>query len=101
MFKTKFFREVLWAASMKMAVLWVLAPCGPVEICRRFIGAYCIHYFQGDALTVGFGHDPCVLSYVGHILEELQVENSYPFDAYCVTICQMCDAVLPTVAAVK
>jgi hypothetical protein len=28
--------EVLTAASMKMAVLWVVAPCGAVEVYQRF-----------------------------------------------------------------
>jgi hypothetical protein len=31
--------EVLTAASMKMAVFWVVAPCSLVEVCRRFRGA--------------------------------------------------------------
>jgi hypothetical protein len=35
--------EVLTAASMKMVVFWVVAPCGPVEIYRHFRGAYCVH----------------------------------------------------------
>jgi hypothetical protein len=39
--------EVLTAASMKMAVFWVVAPCSLVEIYRRFRGACCIH-IQGD-----------------------------------------------------
>jgi hypothetical protein len=28
---------------MKMAVFWVVAPCGVVEVSRRFRGACCLH----------------------------------------------------------
>jgi hypothetical protein len=35
-------------ASMKMAVLWDVAPRSLVEIDRRFRGAYCLHH-QGDS----------------------------------------------------
>jgi hypothetical protein len=31
--------QVFMAASMKMAVLWVVAPCNLVEVYRRFRGA--------------------------------------------------------------
>jgi hypothetical protein len=34
--------EVLTAASMKMIVFWVVAPCSLVEIDRRFRGAVVI-----------------------------------------------------------
>jgi hypothetical protein len=34
--------EVLTAATMKMADVWVLAPCSMVEVCRRFRGACCL-----------------------------------------------------------
>jgi hypothetical protein len=40
---------VLAAASMKMAVFWVLAPWSLVEAYRRFRGTCCLHH-QGDAL---------------------------------------------------
>jgi hypothetical protein len=30
-----------------MAVFWVIAPCSPVEVYRRFRGPYCLHH-QGD-----------------------------------------------------
>jgi hypothetical protein len=30
--------------SMKMAVFWDVAPCGLVDIDRRFRGAYCLHH---------------------------------------------------------
>jgi hypothetical protein len=39
--------EVLTAASMKMAVFWVVASCSLVEVFRRFRGARCLHH-QGD-----------------------------------------------------
>jgi hypothetical protein len=35
---------------LKMAVLWVVAPCGLVEVYRHFIGACCF-YQQGDEST--------------------------------------------------
>jgi hypothetical protein len=34
-------------SSMKMAVLWVVAPCSLVEIYQRFRGPCCLHH-QGD-----------------------------------------------------
>jgi hypothetical protein len=33
--------------GLKMAVFWVVAPCRPVEVYRRFKGACCLHH-QGD-----------------------------------------------------
>jgi hypothetical protein len=39
--------EVLTAASMKMAVFCVVAPCSLVEVYRRFRGACYLHH-QGD-----------------------------------------------------
>jgi hypothetical protein len=33
--------EVLMAAIMKTDVFWFLAPCGLVDVCRRFRGACC------------------------------------------------------------
>jgi hypothetical protein len=39
--------EVLKAASMKMAVFWVVALCSLVEVYWRFRGARCLHH-QGD-----------------------------------------------------
>jgi hypothetical protein len=47
-FKTVGF-EVLTAASVKMAVLWVVAPCGLVGVYQRFRGTCCLHR-QGDEL---------------------------------------------------
>jgi hypothetical protein len=32
------------AASMKMAVFWVVVPCSLVEVYRRFRGACCLHH---------------------------------------------------------
>jgi hypothetical protein len=39
--------EVFTAATLKMAVFWVVAVCSLVEVYRRFRGARCLHY-QGD-----------------------------------------------------
>jgi hypothetical protein len=39
--------QVLMAASMKMTVFWVVAPCSLVEVYRRLRGACCLHH-QGD-----------------------------------------------------
>jgi hypothetical protein len=36
--------QVLTAASMKVRVLWDVAPCSRVEVDRCFIGAYCFHH---------------------------------------------------------
>jgi hypothetical protein len=36
--------QVLTAASMKMAVLWVVVPCTLVEVYRRFRGTCCLHH---------------------------------------------------------
>jgi hypothetical protein len=38
------------AASVKMAVFWVVGSCSLVETCRRFRGADCLHH-QGDVAT--------------------------------------------------
>jgi hypothetical protein len=39
--------EVLTAASMKMDVFWVVAPCNLSEVYRHFRGDCCLHH-QGD-----------------------------------------------------
>jgi hypothetical protein len=39
--------QVLTAVSMKMAVFWVVSPCGLVEVYQRFRGGFCLHH-QGD-----------------------------------------------------
>jgi hypothetical protein len=39
--------QVLTAASMKIAVFWVVVPCSLVEVYRRFRGACCLQH-QGD-----------------------------------------------------
>jgi hypothetical protein len=36
--------QVLTATSMKMAVLWDVAPCSLVEIDQRFRGDSCLHH---------------------------------------------------------
>jgi hypothetical protein len=41
--------EILTAASMKMAVFWVVALCSLVEVYRRFRGTCCLHH-QGDEI---------------------------------------------------
>jgi hypothetical protein len=43
--------EVLKAMSVKMAVFWDVAPCSLVDIDRRFIGAYCLHYRAASQKT--------------------------------------------------
>jgi hypothetical protein len=35
--------EVLTAASMKMAVFWIVAPCSLVEVYRHFRSVSCLH----------------------------------------------------------
>jgi hypothetical protein len=40
MFQVRF--EVLTAASIKMAVFWIVAQCSLLEVFRRFRGACCI-----------------------------------------------------------
>jgi hypothetical protein len=42
--------EVLTAASMKMAVLWIVAPCGLVCL-PAFRRRYCLHH-QGDEISL-------------------------------------------------
>jgi hypothetical protein len=37
---------------MKMAVLWDVAPCSPVEVYRRFRGAYCFHNHRDEPLLI-------------------------------------------------
>jgi hypothetical protein len=44
--------EVLTAVCTKMAVFWVLAPCGLVEVSQRFRGPCCLHH-QGAIWNVG------------------------------------------------
>jgi hypothetical protein len=40
--------QVLMAANTKMTVCWDLAPCSLVAVYRRFGGAYCSHYQDGE-----------------------------------------------------
>jgi hypothetical protein len=40
--------EVLTAASMKMAIFWVVAPCNLVEVYRRLRGICCRHHHGED-----------------------------------------------------
>jgi hypothetical protein len=44
--------QVLTAASMKMAVFWVVAPCGLVEVYRRFTGACCLHPLDDEPCQI-------------------------------------------------
>jgi hypothetical protein len=55
--------EVLTAASMKMAVFWVVAPRNLVEVYRRFRGTCCLHH-HGDALTVRCATDSLPVKFV-------------------------------------
>jgi hypothetical protein len=41
--------EVLTAASVKMTVFWVVAPCSLEKVYQRFRGDCCLHH-QGDEL---------------------------------------------------
>jgi hypothetical protein len=36
--------STMWNSLLKMVVLWVVAPCSPVEFYRRFRGARCLHH---------------------------------------------------------
>jgi hypothetical protein len=40
--------EVLTAASMKMGVFWVVAPCSLVEVYRHFRDTGCLQYRPDD-----------------------------------------------------
>jgi hypothetical protein len=40
--------QVLTAASMEMAVLWVAAPCCLVDVYRSFRGVCCLHRHHRD-----------------------------------------------------
>jgi hypothetical protein len=40
--------QVVTAASMKMAVFWVAAPCSLVDVYPCFIGAYCLRHRLDD-----------------------------------------------------
>jgi hypothetical protein len=44
--------EVLKAASMKMAVFWVVTPCRLVEVYQRLRGTYCLHHQDLIALMM-------------------------------------------------
>jgi hypothetical protein len=37
---------------MEMTVLWDVAPCSLVEICRRFKSAYCLHHQDTSKMSV-------------------------------------------------
>jgi hypothetical protein len=43
--------QVLTAASMKMAVFWVVVPCNLVEVYRRFGNAYCLIALMMEAAS--------------------------------------------------
>jgi hypothetical protein len=36
--------QVLLVVAMKMAFLWVVVSCSPVEVYRHFRGTFCLHY---------------------------------------------------------
>jgi hypothetical protein len=40
--------QVLTAASIKVTVFWVVAPCSLVEVNRRFRGTCCLHHQDPD-----------------------------------------------------
>jgi hypothetical protein len=41
--------QVLTAASVKMTADWDIVPCSPVEVDRRFRGAYCLHQQNNES----------------------------------------------------
>jgi hypothetical protein len=43
--------QVLTAASTKMVVCWVVAPCSLIEVCRRFRGVYCLITLMTEAAS--------------------------------------------------
>jgi hypothetical protein len=43
--------QVLTAASMKVTVVWDVAPCSLVDIDLRFRGAYCLHHQGNESFT--------------------------------------------------
>jgi hypothetical protein len=45
--------EVLTALNMKMAVVWVVAPCRMVWVCQHFRGLCCLHWRYKDLWNVG------------------------------------------------
>jgi hypothetical protein len=61
--------QVLTAASMKMAVFWVVAPCSLVEVYRRFRGACCLHH-QGDRNN---REDSVLLVYSVHRIDPINI----------------------------
>jgi hypothetical protein len=40
--------QVITAASMKMAVFWVVVPCSLLEVYQRFRSACCLHHRPDD-----------------------------------------------------
>jgi hypothetical protein len=42
--------QVLTTANTKMNVFWVVVPCSPVEVYRRFRGDCCVHH-QDDEFS--------------------------------------------------
>jgi hypothetical protein len=40
--------QVLTATTMKMTIVWLVAPCSPIETYRRFRYAYYLHYQSDD-----------------------------------------------------
>jgi hypothetical protein len=41
--------QVLTAASMKMAIFWIVGPCSLVEVYRLFSGTGCLHLESGGS----------------------------------------------------
>jgi hypothetical protein len=39
---------------LKMTAFWDIAPCSLVEVFRRFIAAYCLHYRPDDGGSTHF-----------------------------------------------
>jgi uncharacterized membrane protein YecN with MAPEG domain len=54
--------DFLRAVTMKMAVFWVVAPCGLVWVYRRFRGLYCLHH-----MALQPRRQPISYSYLKHL----------------------------------
>jgi hypothetical protein len=70
--------QVLMAASMNMAVFWVVAPCSLVDVYRRFRGASCLHHQGDDGSSKYLWNVGKLLSDYTALQPRIQ-SSSYPF----------------------
>jgi hypothetical protein len=70
--------EVLTAASMKMAVLWVVAPCSLVEVYRRF--ALMVGTASTSETSVNFYQTHCATTQKAAIFIHDNVHMNPPLD---------------------